>query len=147
MKRIIRATESSTGSNPAQRRRLAGIVPVHEGVAAAACNIAEQVDAQGIACITLTGSMARFISKHRPARPIFAVSQHEGVLRQLALVWGVEGVRLENLDTNIDDALEAVERMLVSGGKLKSGDQLVMTAGLPFAERQATNMVRVDRVR
>ena len=147
MKRIIRATEASTGGNPVQRRRLPGIVPVHEGVAAAACGIAEQVDAQGIACITLTGSMARFISKHRPARPIFAVSQHDGVLRQLALVWGVEGVLLENLDTNIDDALEAVERVLVTAGKLKPGDQLVLTAGLPFGERQATNMVRVDRVR
>jgi pyruvate kinase len=39
-----------------------------------------------------------------------------------------------------------VEQVLVSSGKLKSGDKLVMTAGLPFAGRQATNMVRVDRI-
>ena len=69
------------------------------------------------------------------------------MLRQLSVHWGVEGVRLQNLDTNIDDALSAIEHALVASGRLKSGDQLVLTAGLPFAARQATNMVRVDRVR
>jgi pyruvate kinase len=148
MKRIIKATEDSQTLRGQQvRRRAPERVPVHEGVALAACSLAEQVGAQGIACVTLTGSMARAISKHRPARPIYALSQHDGVLRQMAVIWGVDGVRLDNLDTNIDDALQEVERVLVASGKLKSGDQLVLTAGLPFAGRQATNMVRVDRVR
>jgi len=147
MKRIIRATEEDRDRQGQYRRRAADVVPVYEGIAMAACSLAEQVNAQAIACVTLTGSIARAISKHRPARPIYAVSQHDGVLRQLSVHWGVEGVRLENLDTNIDDALSAIERALVASGRLKSGDQLVLTAGLPFAARQATNMVRVDRVR
>lgn len=147
MKRIIRATEEDRERQGQYRRRTADVVPVHEGIAMAACALAEQVNAQAIACVTLTGSIARAISKHRPARPIYAVSQHDGVLRQLSVHWGVEGVRLQNLDTNIDDALSAIEHALVASGRLKSGDQLVLTAGLPFAARQATNMVRVDRVR
>jgi len=147
MQRIIRATEAAARSDAQRRRRPPGILPVHEGVAAAACALAERVDARAISCITLTGSMARSISTHRPAQPIYALSQNDAALRRLTVNWGVEGVRLENLDTNIDAALEAVERVLVSSGKLKSGDRLVLTAGLPFKERQATNMVRVDRVR
>jgi pyruvate kinase len=147
MKRIIRATEQAGARNSHVRAPAATeTIPVHEGVAIAACTIAAQVDAQGIACVTLTGSMARVISKHRPARPIFALSQHDGVLRQLSMCWGVEGVRLANLDSNVDDALQSVERALVASGKLHSGDKLVLTAGLPFAARQATNMVRVDLV-
>jgi len=147
MKRIIRATEEDRERQGQYRRRAPDVVPVHEGMAMAACSLAEQVNAQAIACVTLTGSIARAISKYRPARPIYAVSQHDGVLRQLSVHWGVEGVRLQNLDTNIDDALFAIERALVTSGRLKRGDQLVLTAGLPFAARQATNMVRVDRVR
>ena len=37
--------------------------------------------------------------------------------------------------------------LLVYRGKLAAGDRWVVTAGLPFASRQATNMVRVDVVR
>ncbi|HUJ76879.1 MAG TPA: pyruvate kinase alpha/beta domain-containing protein, partial [bacterium] len=92
------------------------------------------------------GSMARNIAKYRPKKPIHAISQHEGVLRGLALCWGIEGILLQDLNTNIDEALWEVEKMLLTQGKLAPGDSLVLTAGLPFAERKATNMLRVDVV-
>jgi pyruvate kinase len=148
MRRIIHATESSqAAADPARRRRRGpGPMPVHEGIAMAACTLAEQVEASAIASITLTGSMSRLIAKHRPAKRIFAISQFEPVLHQLALVWGVEGIHMRDLTSNIDDALTEVENRLCERDLLRKGDRLVLTAGLPFAERKATNMVRVDEV-
>ena len=148
MSRIICATESNLNSaQPARRRRAGkGTVPVYEAIAIAACSSAEMVDAQGIASITLTGSMSKAISKHRPSTTIYAISQFESVLRQLTVIWGIEGIWVEDLTMNIDDAAVEVKNRLCEMGRLSKDDFLVFTAGLPFAERQATNMVRVDRV-
>ena len=148
MRRIIQATEASlTYADPSRRRRRsAGPMAVHEGVAITACTLSELVDARAIASITLTGSMSRMIAKHRPTKSIFAISQFEQVLRQLAFTWGVEGIIMLDLTSNVDDALLDVERRLCELQHLAKGDRLVMTAGLPFSERKATNMVRVDEV-
>ena len=149
MRRIIAATEASGARTDLTRRRRLGEepLPIHEGIAATACTLAELVTARGIATITLSGSISRMIAKHRPAALIFAVGQFEHVLRQLSVVWGVEGILMEDLTTNIDEALLAVETRLEQMGRLEKGQQLVLTAGLPFSERQATNMVRVDVVK
>lgn len=148
MRRIIHATEASgRREDPTRRRRGEdAALEIHEGIAMTACTLAEQVSAGGIATITLTGSMSRVIAKHRPAVPIYAVSQFEHVLRQLSVVWGIEGLLMPDLTMNIDNAVLEVKNRLVEMGRLSKGEGLVLTAGLPFAERQATNMVRVDRV-
>jgi pyruvate kinase len=112
-----------------------------------ACTLAEQVDADAIASITLTGSMSRQIARHRPEKRIYAISQFESVLRRLALVWGVEGILMQDLTSQIDDALIDVEERLRELGLLAKGNRLVLTAGVPFSERAATNMVRVDTVK
>jgi pyruvate kinase len=149
MKRIIHATEEShRSSNPAsRRRRFERSLTVPEGVAVAACQLAELVNAKAIASITLTGSMARQLSTARPVTALYAISQFEQVLRQLSLNWGIEGILMPDLNINIDDAVLEVEAMLVARQLLAKGEALVLTAGLPFSERQATNMVRVDVVK
>jgi pyruvate kinase len=149
MQRIIRATEEAQRVANSPHRRQHGPLPlaIHEGMAVTACTLAEQVDADAIVSITLSGSMSRMIAKHRPAKRIFAVSQYDRVLRQLAFTWGVQGILMEDLTSNIDDALATVEVRLRELKHVRSGDRLVLTAGLPFSERKATNMVRVDEVR
>ena len=91
--------------------------------------------------------MPRMIAKHRPSAPIYAVGHFEHVLRQLSLVWGIEGILVPDITTHIDQATVEVENRLESMGRVKKGDLLVLTAGLPFSERKATNMVWVDVVR
>ena len=150
MKRIIHTAEAFQRPPIITRARRSefGPTPVNEGIAVSARFLAEQVDARAIVSVTLSGSMAREISKNRPTKPIYAISQHLHVLRQLSLNWGIEGIMMGDLTmTSIDDALLEVERFLKGLGKLAAGDRLVLTAGVPFSRRQATNMVRVDEVK
>ena len=150
MKRIIHTAEASQRPPIITRPRRSEFAPtpVNEGIAVSARFLAEQVDARAIVSFTLSGSMAREISKNRPTKPIYAISQHPHVLRQLSLNWGIEGIMMDDLTmTSIDDALLEVERFLKRLGKLAAGDRLVLTAGVPFLGRQATNMVRVDEVK
>lgn len=149
MRRIVRATEEANPpffeSQP--RRAGEGPLPVNLGIAISACSLANQVGARAIACITLTGSIAREISKYRPSQPIYAITHNERTLRRLTLHWGIEGILFKDLEMdNIDDALPEVERLLLEKEKLKKGDRFVLPAGLPFSARKATNMVRVDEV-
>jgi pyruvate kinase len=149
MRRIIRATEQ-TPARPLARRDGAGgsVQPlsINEGIAMSACTLAEQVGAGAIVSITLSGSMARSIAKYRPHKPVYAISQRVDSLRQLSLVWGIEGIWMADLTESIDEVVRKVEAMLLELGKLHRGDRFVLTAGLPFSERKATNMVRVDTV-
>lgn len=149
MHRIVQATENSIGpaDRSRQRRSLDTSLPIHEGIAATACTLADLVAAKGIATITMTGSMSRMIAKHRPLAPIYALSQFEHVLRQLSVVWGIEGILVADITSQLDEAMVEVENRLEAMGRVNKGDLLVLTAGLPFAKRQATNMVRVDVVR
>ena len=149
MRRIIHATEnanSSASRAPSRRRGITGL-PVNEGIAITACALADQVDARAIACITLSGSIARSIAKHRPAQPIYAIGHHERVARLVCMTWGIHGIVMKDLTVdNVDDAVPEITNELVSRHRLKKGSRIVLTAGLPFSARQATNMVRVDEV-
>lgn len=149
MRRIIVATESAnppTFRTPVRRMGDTGL-PVNEGVAITACSLAEQVDARAIACVTESGSMARSLAKHRPGQQIYAIGHNDRVARLVCLAWGVRGVVMKDLTMeNVDDAIPEITAELVANGALSRGDRIVITAGLPFSARQATNMVRVDDV-
>ena len=149
MRRIILATEANYATAPRgpYRRAADRGLPVNEGIAITGCTLAEQVDARAIVCITLSGSIARSIAKHRPSMPIYAISQHEHVARRLSMFWGIRGIVLKDLTMeNIDEALPDVAAALLGLGGLAGGDRFVLTAGLPFSARKATNMVRVDEL-
>lgn len=149
MRRIIEATE---GDNPPSARLPVRRVedtemPVNEGVAITACTLAEQVDAKAIGCITLSGSIARSIAKYRPGQQIFAIGHQDAVARSVCMTWGVRGIVMKDLTMdNVDDAVPEITALLVASGILSKKDRIVLTAGLPFSARRATNMVRVDEV-
>ena len=149
MRRIIRDIESTRLAMAADQRRVRHekVLPNHEGVAVTACWLADLVQAKAITTVTLTGSMAMFIAKERPSTPVYAISQFEAVLRKLSLVWGIMGIHMPELDNDIEQALRTVREHLVALNLISKGDSMVFTAGMPFSERQATNMVRVDVVR
>ena len=60
----------------------------------------------------------------------------------LALVWGLHCVHTEDA-TNFADMVEHACRHAVAAGIAKAGDQLVVTAGVPFGTPGATNVLRI----
>ena len=146
MRRIIVATEQGerSGRLPVMRRAADRLLDISHSIAASACLLAEQVDAAVIASITLTGSMAQSISRFRPATPIVAISQNARAIRRTTLNWGVRGIMMGDITSDIDTAVELVRERMLAEGIVRPGDRLVLTAGVPFSARRDTNMVRVD---
>jgi pyruvate kinase len=118
---------------------------VDDATARAACDIACQVNAKAIVALTAGGTTALRVAKHRPAQPILAVTLSEITMRRLNLVWGT--YPLVKASPNSMEEWEGVARATtMEAGLAKTGDVIVVTAGLPLGVPGSTNMVRVLRV-
>ncbi len=101
--------------------------------------------ASAIINVTKSGESARMISRYRPLAPIIACSPHEKVCRQLNMSWGVLPVLVEEKNST-DDLLEHAVDMAEKQNLVKSGDLVVVTAGIPLGISGTTNLLKVHTV-
>lgn len=116
-----------------------------EAIALAACQAAEAIGAAAIVAATGSGSTACRVSRLRPRRPIVAVTHTAATLRRLSLTWGVRPVLIDRVD-DIDTLIARGVRAAVELGAARSGDQVVVTAGLPIGQPGTTNFLKVVKV-
>ncbi|SHJ16607.1 pyruvate kinase [Clostridium amylolyticum] len=109
------------------------------------CNVAMELNAAAIITSTQSGSTARRVSRYRPECPIIAVTFHEHVAKQLALVWGVYPMLAEKIETT-DEMIAQATEVAKQSGFVKKGDTVVLAAGLPINEIGSTNMLKVSIV-
>ena len=111
----------------------------------ATCTIASDLNASAIITVTMSGFTAEKVSRFKPSCPIICCSVNPRVCRQAALLWGVTPLLIEKQSTPEDlfkEALWAAEK----AGKIKKGDKVVVTAGVPLGVSGNTNMIRVVEV-
>ena len=111
----------------------------------AACTLAQDIRAAAILAITKTGYTASRMSKFRPSTRVIAVTPHEKTFHQLAMIWGVQPVIVENLQ-NVDVLIYRCLEESRKQGFLRKGDKVVISAGVPMDVPGNTNMIRVERV-
>ena len=116
-----------------------------DAISVAARHIAETIGAKALVTYTVSGSTTLRAARERPIAPIVCVTPQEQVARQMALVWGVKGVfRPEiNATSDIGAIAEDVSRELELAGP---GDDVMLTAGLPFGVVGSTNSVRIVHI-
>lgn len=126
-------------------RDLEHVHPVTDAISDATVRVAEEVGARLIATSTWSGYTARQIARERPRLPIVALTPNESVMRQLALTWGVEAVRIPEY-AGTDEMLDLVSRTLKESGWASAGDVVVVSAGIPFGGGGKTNFLKVHRI-
>lgn len=114
-----------------------------EAISAASCAVAEALQASAIVSTTMSGHTAQMIARHRPSTPILAVSPREETQRKLALVWGVECIYVDHFYEDTDAMLKQTVSAIEPLGIIKSGDHIVITAGIPFGSSGHTNLIQV----
>lgn len=118
---------------------------VTNAISHATCTTAHDLGAKAIITVTKSGETARQLSKFRPLYPIIGCTIEDRVCRQLNLSWGVQPLVIaEEKDTDalFDHAVAAAEKT----GIVKSGDLVVITAGVPLSVSGTTNMMKVHVV-
>ena len=118
---------------------------VTDALSRTAYQVAEQVGATAIACLTATGATARAIARHRPKIPVYAFTDDERVVGQLGLTWGTKAFAIP-FQRDTDQGVMKVHQVLTENGLVQAGDLVVITAGMPLPAKGRTNMVHVSRV-
>jgi len=102
--------------------------------------------AAAIVTFTTSGATALRAARRRPPVPILALTPAIQVARSLALVWGIQPGQVEPAHDYEDMETIAV-RSATAGDFARSGDHLVITAGLPLQTAGVTNIMRLVRVK
>ena len=111
----------------------------------AAKDVGEALDVKALATFTQTGETARRLSALHPHQPLLAFTVDARVRSQLALSWGVETFLVPEV-SHTDDMVAQVDFSLLSIGRLKVGDRVVVVAGSPPNTVGSTNLMRVHEV-
>ena len=118
---------------------------IDDPVTLAACGLAAEVNAAALVAPTLSGRTARLVARHRPWAKVVAVAPTEAVLRGVALVWGIHGVRMTPTAAGGDRMATAVKDAFAAGA-VKAGDRVVVLAGHPIEGGLRFPTIRVVRV-
>ena len=106
---------------------------------------AEMLEAPFIVCLTKSGFTARQIAAFRPATPILGLSPEVSTCRTLSLVWGVTPILVEGTPT-YDAVLGQARHLLAEQKLVKPGDNIAVTAGVPFHVAGTTNLLKVETI-
>ena len=116
-----------------------------DAIADAARQIAETLDLSAIICWTSSGSTALRVARERPKPPVVAITPNVNTGRKLALVWGVHCVIAEDAHDQ-DDMVDRAARISFRDGFAKTGQRVIIVAGVPLGTPGTTNMVRIASV-
>lgn len=147
MDRIVARVEEDSGwraiieaSRPAPEHSAA------DAIAAAARQVAHTIDASVICAFTASGSTALRAARERPEAPILGMTTSMQTARRTSVVWGVHAVMAAEVHSMTETVARA-SRAAATEGFARSGDQIVVIAGIPFGQSGTTNALRVAQVR
>jgi pyruvate kinase len=118
---------------------------VTDAMGQVACEIASDLDAKAIITSTVSGSTARRVASHRPITPIIAPTPSLATYRQMALVWGVEPLLVDEF-ADTEAMIVTVMEAARARGLVEDGELVIITAGVPLGGAGLTNLLKVHRV-
>ena len=146
MDAIARRTEGEI-DYAGRLRHLAGEnrLSIAAATAHAACTTAMDINADAIITVSASGTTARLVSRFHPGTPVVACLVDETVQRQMALCWGVTPILMPYAGST-DELVELAMSTAEKAGLVRSGDLVVITAGVPVGVSGTTNMIQVHMV-
>lgn len=114
-------------------------------VSAAAVEIGELLGAKFLITFSQSGDTAKRMSRIRPRIPMLAFTPEQHTRSRLALAWGIE-TYLVPMARHTDQMAHQVDKSLLSSGRVKEGDLVVIVAGSPPGIPGSTNALRVHRM-
>ncbi|MCY4541442.1 MAG: pyruvate kinase [Rhodobacteraceae bacterium] len=121
------------------------LVTVADAIAAAAREIAETTDVKAICCFTHTGTTAQLAAREKPRVPIVVLTPFKKISRRLSLQWGAHCVTTQAV-LSFDEAVKIATSVACSQKFGSMGDQIIITAGVPFNVSGSTNIVQVAKI-
>lgn len=148
MDRIARRAEQENGYRTRMLKEQDGkddTTDITTAISHATCSVAMDLKAAAIITVTMSGFTANMIARYKPDCRIIGCTVDEKVCRQLNLLWGVIPVLIKKEETT-DELFEEAVFKAKQAGLVKSGDRVVITAGVPLGIAGNTDMIHVVEV-
>ncbi|MBF0374156.1 MAG: pyruvate kinase [Alphaproteobacteria bacterium] len=118
---------------------------VRDAISAAARQVAHTLKVAAVVTYTSSGSTTLRAARERPEVPIIGLTSDIRVARRLALVWGTHSAITKEVHSFSEMVAKALKNAR-DEGFAKPGDQIVITAGVPFGTAGTTNILRVAKL-
>jgi pyruvate kinase len=116
-----------------------------DSITVAAANVARDIHAVCIANYTTSGSTTWRTARQRPEVPILSLTQNLSTARKLTLSYGVHPAHMPIINS-FSETVEWATKLAKEKGLAKSGERIVLTAGVPFGQQGSTNVLRIATV-
>jgi pyruvate kinase len=117
-----------------------------DAIAAAARQISHTVGAKAIVAFTASGATALRVGRERPEAPIIGLTPRLETARRMAVVWGVHAVVVPDVHS-MSEAVTRAIHVARTEGFAQQGEEIVVTAGVPFGHSGTTNALQVAAVK
>ncbi|MBD5459994.1 MAG: pyruvate kinase, partial [Lachnospiraceae bacterium] len=124
---------------------LEGAPDITTAISHATCSVAMDLHAAAIITVTMSGFTANMIARYKPGCQVIGCTLDEKVQRQLNLLWGVNPLIIQKEETT-DALFEEAVCKSKQAGLVKTGDTVVITAGVPLGIAGNTDMIHVVTV-
>ena len=118
---------------------------VADALSESAAQIVRIIGASAMACYTTSGSTARRIARERAPVPTLVMTASMRVARRLGLQWGVHAVHTRDV-SSFEEMVGKAKRMALRHKLARTGDTVVIMAGVPFKTVGSTNVIHVVRI-
>ena len=114
-------------------------------IGCAARSVAGVLDVAAMVAYTNSGASALRIARERPRTNIIGMTPILATARRLALVWGVSPVHCADV-SSVDEMTRLALQTAVDKQFARSGQTIVIAAGLPFGASGTTNLLHIAQV-
>jgi pyruvate kinase len=111
----------------------------------AAVEVAERIGARYLVAFTQSGDSARRLARYRGEIPVLAFTPLAATRSQLAMTWGVETFKTDDVE-HTDEMVRQVDEALLAIGRVTVGEQVVIVGGSPPGIPGSTNALRIHRM-
>jgi pyruvate kinase len=117
-----------------------------DAIAAASAQVGHTIGAKVIVAFTASGGTALRVARERPVAPVIGLTPNQNTARLMAVVWGVHAVVMPDVHS-LSEAVTRAGRVALTEGFAERGDEIVVTAGVPFGQAGTTNALQVATVK
>jgi pyruvate kinase len=116
-----------------------------DAICSALRSVTQIIAAAATVTYTTSGHTTLRAARERPFAPILSITPKLAIARRLALVWGVHSTVNAEVG-NFDQMVAAACDTALHEKFALPGQQVVITAGMPFGEAGSTNLLRIAEI-
>jgi pyruvate kinase len=118
---------------------------IADAIGLAMRSVAHLLDVAATVAYTSSGYSALRLARERPRAPIIGMTPRLATARSLALVWGVHAVLTHDVAA-VAEMAEFACTTALREGLAKSGQTIVIAAGMPFGAAGNTNLLHIAKI-